>query len=122
MALNCLVFFLTKIAITPIVHVKPLIGLSTASTHGFQDETLHCAQGIVIDLCQFIIVLRVIRKQLFGFKRAGQNLTRACKPLRILYPITVWLFWSVDTQFAVNSAVTIQRFDHECAPWPMHDF
>ena len=77
MTLNCLVFFLTKIAITPIVHVQPLIRRTAASTHGFQDETLHRAQGIVIDLRQFIIVLRVIRKQLFGFKRAGQNLARA---------------------------------------------
>jgi hypothetical protein len=77
MALNCFVFFLTKIAITPIVHVQSLIGGTTAPTHGFQDETLHCAQGIVIDLCKFIIVLRVIRTQLLGFERAGQNFARA---------------------------------------------
>jgi hypothetical protein len=28
----------------------------------------------------------------------------------------------VDTQFAVSSVIAIKRFDHERAPWPMHDF
>ena len=53
---------------------------------------------------------------------AGKNLARARKPQRVFYPITIWLFWAVDTQFAVNSVITIQRFDHERAPWTIHDF